>query len=109
MEIALNVSIKINDESTYDMGLNIPTGDLSPENPFVFKVQDKYLSNGKEVEASVLQLAFADSNHIYLEVAPPKDLLETAGLNDYIEELNAVIKEGEYKDGKFLGQDGSEA
>lgn len=93
MEINILVGVKISEKEKYDMSLNIPTTDLTPQSPFKFTVSSELENNASD---NVLQVAFSDSKHVCVQVKPPKSLLETAGIDDYIDKLQVVVEEGNY-------------
>ena len=103
MEISIQVGVKVDENNKYDMNVEIPAGALSVENPFVFAVSQK-----KEGDKSdnVMQIAFSDSNHIFLEVKPPESILQLAGVDQYVDNLKAIVKEGTYdeENKKFIGE-----
>lgn len=97
MEINIGVGVKLDNNTVYDMSLNIPAGELSAEKPFKFAVSQ---INGKGTESEkkedVLLLAFSDASHVCLRVKPPTSLLEQAKIDGYIDNLQAVVEEGNY-------------
>lgn len=107
MEISIQVGIKVSETEKYDMSLNIPGTAPSADNPFHFIVQQ---NNGGTPDC-VMQIAFADEKHIYLEVEPPKSILEKAKVDQYVDNLKAIVKEGNYdsESGKFLEKSDSES
>ncbi len=104
MEINIAVGIKINNEEKYDMSLNIPAADLTTQEPFKFIVTSETSDGSKTVKDKVLQVVFCDSSHVYVGVKPPESLLETAGINNYIDQLQVAVKEGNYDEstGTFI-------
>lgn len=97
MEISIKVGIKVSENEKYDMSLNIPTTDLTPTSPFKFAVAQYAgkLEDNPKMD-NVLQVAFADKDHVCVLVKPPQNLLETAGIGDYVENLQATVMEGTY-------------
>lgn len=96
MEISANVGIKIKDDNIYDMGLKIPTGNISAENPFVFAVSNKTTKNGQELIDPVLYFAYGSGDNVYIAVKPPEKMLEGTKIEQYLDELEVVVKEGDF-------------
>lgn len=112
MEIGVNLVVKMNEETKYEMGIDIPT-EISQANPFNFKVvQETKGANAKEDPADVnrevvMQVVFGDKDHIYAKVQPPQSVLELAGVEQYIDSFEASVKEGQFDEAKevFLTAD----
>lgn len=89
-------------EGGIKVGLDIPTDNMSKENPVKF-VATQTNKEGQPLQdgGTVLEVAVGDSEHIYVAVAPPKYLLEKAKIDNTIRALEVKVQEGAYQDGKF--------
>lgn len=93
MEIGIGVTIKAQEEK-YNIDLHIPT-QISIETPFCFTVSQP--SQGESSgDNDILHVSFSDNKHVYVQVKPSEDLLKQANINEYVENLQAVIEEGNY-------------
>lgn len=100
MEIGIQLTVKMDEQTKYNMGLEIPTS-ITPQNPFDFRVIQE-TSSGTEGQAEkttqdvVMQVTFGGGDAIYAKVEPPKSILKLAHVDDYIDSFQASVKEGEY-------------
>lgn len=105
MEIGVNLVVKLDDKTKYDMGLDIPT-EINKENPFHFQVIQEKIAETKDGDEDILekevimQVVFGDKEHIYAKVQPPRSILELAKVNEYIDSFEASVKEGTYNEDK---------
>ena len=101
MEIGVKLVVKMDENTKYDMGIDIPT-EINNENPFNFKVvQETTLPDGKSGSENVnreviMQVVFGDKEHVYAKVQPPKSVLEMAKVDEYIDSFEASVKEGQF-------------
>ena len=99
MEIGIKLTVKMDEKTKYNMGLEIPTS-ISASDPFDFRVIQETTSGkeGRETvqEDIVMQVTFGGSDAIYAKVEPPKSIIELAGVGEYIDSFQASVKEGEY-------------
>lgn len=100
MEIGIQLTVKMDEKTKYNMGLEIPTS-ITPQNPFDFRVIQE-TSSGADGKAQqirkdvVMQVTFGGGDSIYAKVEPPKSILELAQVDEYIDSFQASVKEGEY-------------
>lgn len=101
MEIGVKLVVKMDENTKYDMGIDIPT-EINVENPFNFKVVQETTQPGAESEPEkvnremIMQVVFGDKDHIYAKVQPPKSVLELANVDEYIDSFEASVKEGKF-------------
>lgn len=96
MQININVAFKM-DNTIYQANLELPTSAPTVDNPFKFQVnQISDNPEGGQTTAAALDVAIGDKDHVYVAVTPPEKLLEEAGVNNVIDSLQVVVKEGEY-------------
>ena len=99
MEIGIQLTVKMDENTKYNMGLEIPTS-ITPQNPFDFRVIQE-ISSGTDAKEEVtrdvvMQVTFGGGDAIYAKVEPPKSILELAHVDEYIDSFQASVKEGEY-------------
>lgn len=86
MEASINVTIKSGDKS-YDIKLEIPSGDRTDAKPYTFSVSETGASSDK-----LLDLAVGAGSNFYVNLSPPKTLLPA----DTVENLAVTVEEGNY-------------
>lgn len=101
MEIGVKLVVKMDENTKYDMGIDIPT-EINVDNPFNFKVVQETMQPGigseteKVNQEVIMQVVFGDKEHIYAKVQPPKSVLEMAKVDEYIDSFEASVTEGEF-------------
>ena len=103
MEIGIQLKVKLDANTMYNMGLDIPTS-ISMEQPFNFAVIQETGTGEAVVRENVMQITFGDKDHIYAQIQPPKSIIELAGIEEYIDSFQASVTEGAYdkETGKFI-------
>lgn len=86
MEASISVTIKSGSKS-YDIKLDIPSGDRSNDKPYTFSVSEQGSTDGK-----LLDLAVGAGNNFYVNLAPPKSLLPASTVDN----LAVTVEEGTY-------------
>lgn len=103
MEIGVKLVVKMDENTKYDMGIDIPT-EINMDNPFDFKVVQVTTQKDTETGSEntnrevIMQVKFADKEHIYASVKPPKNVLEMAHVDQYIDSFEASVKAGDFSE-----------
>jgi hypothetical protein len=100
MKIDVALTLGFEADNGLKVGLSIPAGEMSAQNPLKFTA----ISTGKEgaFGGKVMEVAVGDAKHIYVAVAPPKFLLDKAGVGDTVQALEVKVQEGKYENEVFV-------
>jgi hypothetical protein len=110
----MNISISVTfafGEIAMAVTLDIPTSDLSANNPVKFiakQVKDASKDKNaptdgqqKDTGEPVMEVAIGSADAVYIAVSPPQSILEQAKVTDVIKNLRVMVNKGNYADGAF--------
>jgi hypothetical protein len=97
MQASVSLTLKVSDNDFYVVDLSIPTTIPSFDEPFDFKVdhRGKDEAKGKPIFIVAVGMQEGESAY-YVGVEPPSNLLEMAGVGDYIGDLKVLAEDGKY-------------
>lgn len=94
LSIDINAAFKI-DNVIYTANMALPTTSPTADAPFLFFVTSAE-SSTPSATTTLLTVAVGASQQVYVAVAPPTDLIESAVGSDIVQQLNVVVEEGTY-------------
>ncbi|NWB98781.1 hypothetical protein HX882_23090 [Pseudomonas gingeri] len=100
MKVSINLRLTLGSDN-YNVNLDLPGSAPSAESPFLFGVDQFKFKTGEDTvdETSIdklLQVAIGDSGQLYVAVKPPKSLIQAAGVDEVVKNLEVLVAEGEY-------------
>lgn len=101
LSASINVVLALGND-TYSVNVELPSETPTGDDPFHFKVISAPVATPDKKD-TLLDVAIGGNKQVYVAVAPPESLLDTAGVGDIVKTLQVVVAEGTYnpKDGKF--------
>lgn len=83
-------------DDTYNVNLSLPSSTPTAAVPFIFDVTSTPTATPTATPDTLLNVAIGAANQVYVAVAPPESLLESAGVANVVTNLQVVVEEGTF-------------